>query len=200
MAAAGDSEEVSSSSGTKRSMPVVIAIAGLLVSLIAAGIGFVVPRFIVDREQSDTAAVLQRVEDFAITYNTYEVAQKDDYQKRMKSLLTKEYYQEFVKITDAVFSALENNGQRSGDARILATGLDSIDADSAVALVAVNASVTNARDGEPAERRFRWRITLTRQDDKWLVSQFESVTPMDAEVDDSGLPGAENPQPEEEGK
>ena len=86
----------------------------------------------------------RKASDFAVTFNTYTIEEKADYQRRMKSLMTPSYYKEFTKITDAMFGAIEDKKQSSGDAKVLATAVDSIDEDSAVVLVAVNAAVKSS--------------------------------------------------------
>lgn len=164
---------------------VVIAVIGVLVGVA----GLVVPRVIGDGgEDADRSAVAARVNDFATVYNTYDVADLPDYQARMKPLLTPGYYTEFERITGAVFGALESKDQKSGDANVLAIAVDSIDDDSAVAIVAVDALITTSADEAAVQRRFRWKVTLTRSGDDWLVSQFETVVPLDATT---GQPGSE---------
>lgn len=182
-------------------MAVLVAAVALLVAGLAAAAGFAVPRFAGNGEPSQVREVLQRTEDFAVTYNTYAVAEKDDYQERMRDLLTAEYYEEFVTITDAVFGALDSNDQTSGDARVLASAVQTIDEDSAVALVAVNASVATDAEEAAVERRFRWKVTLQREDGQWRVSQFEQVAPVQAELGEPGEQGGllpEEPAPEED--
>ena len=164
---------------------VVVAVLGVLVGVA----GLVVPRaFAGTGEDDQRAAVVARVNDFATTYNTYDVADLADYQKRMKPLLTPAYDQEFQRITGAVFGALESKDQKSGDANVLGVAVDSIDDDSAVAIVAVDASITTSADEAAVQRRFRWKVTLTRDGDDWQVSQFETVVPLDATT---GQPGDE---------
>ncbi|GAA0194695.1 hypothetical protein GCM10008944_09550 [Cytobacillus oceanisediminis] len=171
---------------------VVLAVLGVLVG--AAGL--VVPRVIGDGgEDSGRSAVAARVNDFATVYNTYDVADLADYQKRMKPLLTPGYYTEFERITGAVFGALESKDQKSGAANVLGVAVDSIDDDSAVAIVAVDASITTSADEAAVQRRFRWKVTLTRSGDDWLVSQFETVVPLDATTGEPGTDGGATPAP-----
>lgn len=164
---------------------VTLAVLGVLVGVA----GLVVPRaFAGGGEDDERAAVVARVNDFATVYNTYDVADLPDYQRRMKPLLTPAYYTEFERITGAVFGALETKDQKSGDANVLGVAVDSIDDDSAVAIVAVDASITTSADEAAVQRRFRWKVTLQRDGDDWQVSQFETVVPLDAST---GQPGDE---------
>ncbi|WP_311210404.1 MULTISPECIES: hypothetical protein [unclassified Aeromicrobium] len=171
---------------------VVLAVLGVLVGVA----GLVVPRVLGDGgEDSDRAAVAARVNDFATVYNTYDVADLPGYQERMKPLLTPGYFTEFERITSAVFGALESKDQKSGDANVLGVAVDSIDDDSAVAIVAVDASITTSADEAAVQRRFRWKVTLTRSGDDWLVSQFETVVPLDATTGEPGTDEGATPAP-----
>jgi hypothetical protein len=155
---------------------VVVAVLGVFVGVA----GLLVPRLVGGGDDGERAAVAARVNDFATTYNTYDVADLADYQQRMKPLLTPAYDKEFVRVTNAVFGALESKEQKSGDANVLAVAVDSIDDDSAVAIVAVDASISTSDDEAAVQRRFRWKVTLSRSGGEWRVSQFETVVPLDA--------------------
>ncbi|MEH3067268.1 MAG: hypothetical protein PGN15_04145 [Aeromicrobium erythreum] len=168
---------------------VVIAVLGVLVGVA----GLLVPRFVGGGEDAERDAVVARVNDFATTYNTYDVSDLASYQKRMKPLLTPAYDKEFVRVTNAVFGALESKDQKSGDANVLAVAVDSIDKDSAIAIVAVDASITTSSDETAVQRRFRWKVTLSKSDGDWRVSQFDTVVPLDASTD-PGTGGA-SPSP-----
>ncbi len=208
MASAGSSEqelspeesspEQSSTASGKRPAIVLVTVAGVLVGILALVVGLVVPRVFGGGEPDGTRDVVQRAEDFAVTYNTYDVAEKDEYQERMRELLTPEYYEEFKRITDAVFSALDSQDQTSGDARVLATAIESIDDENAVALVAVNAAISTSEDEAAVQRRFRWKVTFARTDGEWRVSQFEQVVPADAELGEAGEQGGLVPGTDEE--
>lgn len=153
-----------------------IAVVGVLLGVA----GLLVPRISGGGEDAERDQVAARVNAFATTYNTYDVADLADYQKRMKPLLTPAYDKEFVRVTNAVFGALESKEQKSGDANVLAVAIDSIDDDSAVAIVAVDAAISTSAEQTAVQRRFRWKVTLSRSGGEWRVSQFETVTPLDA--------------------
>lgn len=167
--------------------PIVVRTLALLtaVGVVLALVGWLVlPRF-GDGGGDDTAErnqVVSRANDFAVAYNTYDVADLADYQKRLKGLLTPAYNEQFVEITKAVFEALETKKQSSGGAKVLGVAVDTIDDDSASAIVAVDASITNTDNEAAVERRFRWKITFSKTKGEWLVSNFESVASVDAEA------------------
>lgn len=153
---------------------VLSAIGGVLLLLDPAGS---------DGDSKDRNEVISRANDFAVANNTYDVIELADYQKRLKGLLTPAYNKEFVKITDAVFKALESKKQKSGDAKVLGTAVDSIDKDSAVALVAVDAKITNTDNEAAVLRHFRWKVSFVKsKSGQWLVSAFESVAPVQAQA------------------
>ena len=152
---------------------VLSAIGGILLLLGPAG---------GDGDSKDRNEVISRANDFAVANNTYDVLELADYQKRLKGLLTPKYDKEFVKITDAVFKALESKKQKSGDAKVLGTAVDSIDKDSAVAIVAVDSKITNTDNEAAVLRHFRWKVSFVKTKGEWLVSAFESVAPVEAQA------------------
>jgi Mce-associated membrane protein len=162
---------------------VLVGVGGFLLPALAGG----------DDSQSERQEVVRRANDFAVTFNTYTVAGKADYQKRMKTLMTPSYYKEFTKITDAMFGAIQDKKQSSGDAKVLATAVDSIDSDSAVVMVAANAAVKSTGEKGAVERRFRWTVTFGRYKDEWRVREFDAVAPLGATA------GEATPSPDSKG-
>ena len=162
---------------------VIVGVAGFLVPAFAGG----------DDSRSERQEVVTRATDFAVAFNTYTVEDKADYQRRMKTLMTPSYFKEFSKITDAMFGAIEDKNQSRGDAKVLATAVDSINEDSAVVLVAVNAAVKSGGEKAAVERRFRWTVTFGRYKDEWRVREFDAVPTMTAEL------GEPSPSPDAEG-
>jgi len=199
VASARPSDELNPSTGPVRLLSilvivgVLVGVAGLLVPRIAGG----------SDEDAERKAVITRATDFAVTYNTYEVANKDDYQKRMKGLLTPAYYTQFTTVTDALFDALKDKDQKSGQANVLGVAVDTIDEDSAVALIAVDAAVTRSTSEGAVARRFRWKVSFARQKGEWLVRQFETISPLEATTGDpeqSPAPDEPAPSDEQEGE
>lgn len=168
----------------------IVTVVGVLVGVA----GFLLPRIgASDDTQRERQEVVRRASDFAVTFNTYTVEDKADYQKRVKTLMTPSYFKEFTKITDAMFGAIEDKKQSSGDAKVLATAVDSIDQDSAVVLVAANASVKSSGEKTAVQRRFRWTITFGRYKGEWRVREFDAVAPLQATT------GEATPSPDSQG-
>ena len=172
---------------------VVTTALGVVLSVIG-GILLLLEPSAADGESKDRNEVISRANDFAIAYNTYDVVDLDDYQRRLKGLLTPTYNKQFVEITDAIFKALETKKQKSGGAKVLGTAVDTIDKDSAVAIVAVDAKITNTDNEAEVLRHFRWKLTFAKTKGEWLISSFESVAPVEAvatpEPSASPSPGA----------
>lgn len=176
MASARSGLELNPSATTIRLLSI-LTVVGVLVGV---G-GFLLPNFGgADDTQRDRQEVVRRANDFAVTFNTYTVENKADYQKRVKTLMTPSYFKEFTKITNAMFGAIEDKKQSSGDAKVLATAVDSIDKDSAVVLVAVNAAVKSSAQKGALQRRFRWTVTFGRYKNEWRVREFDAVAPLGA--------------------
>ena len=189
MASARASDELKPSATPVRLLSILVVV-GVLVGVA----GLLIPRFDGGGgADSERGAVVSRATDFAVTYNTYEVAEKADYQERMKGLLTPAYFEQFTTVTDALFDALEGKDQVSGDAKVLGVAVDTIDEDSAVALIAVDASITTSQSDEAVPRRFRWKISFARDGGEWLVREFQTISPLEASTGEAG----ETPAPDE---
>ena len=182
---------------TWSSRPRVVRALGIAtaVGLILGLLGVFVPKAVGNDDTyggADREKVISRARDFATAYNTYDVAELADYQKRLKGVLTKKYDDQFVQVTNAVFKALKSKKQKSGDAKVRGVAVESIDEDSAETIVAVDATITNTDNKAAVVRHFRWKVSFTKSGDEWLVSNFESVAAVTATAGD---PSATAPTP-----
>ncbi len=160
-----------------------LLVALVVVGLVVAVAGLVVPRaFADDDERAARQELVTAAEDFAGAYNTYDVAELEDYRERMAGLLTDDYRTQFDQVTEAIFGALKEKKQRSSDPKVLSVAVDSFDPDSAEVLVAVDASISNTDQEAAVRRHFRWKVAFLRQDGAWKVDDFESVAAMTAEA------------------
>lgn len=177
MASARPSRSVTPWPGRTRAISILSGIVA--VGVVLALVGLIVPHLTSDDgDSSARQAVASRASDFAVAYNTYDVANVASYQKRLKGLLTPKYDKQFVQVTNAVFKALKSKKQKSGGAKVQAVAIDDIDSNSAVALVAVDASITNTDNAASVLRQFRWKVTFANAKGQWRVSSFESVAPV----------------------
>lgn len=177
-------ERPSESVTTRSSRPLVLILVGFIVlGLVLAGAGkWIGSSADADKggSSTDRNQVISRANDFAVAYNTYDVADLADYQKRLKGLLTPKYDAQFVEVTNAIFSALKDKKQTSGEAKVLAAAVESINDDSAIVIVAVDAAISNTDNPTAVPRKFRWKVSFTRTKGEWLVSNFESVASVEA--------------------
>lgn len=180
-----------------RSIPAVARVIGVL-GLVLAVVGavlFLVPSRGDATDSPQAKQVVARVNDFAIAYNTYDVADPAEYQDRLAGLLTEDYNAEFVKLTDALFAAIKDKKQKSGSAAVLDIAVESIDDDSAVALVVVSAKVTNTEVETAILRQFRWTVNLQKVSGTWRVSQYTSVAAVPAGGAEPATPDPSTPTP-----
>jgi Mce-associated membrane protein len=185
VASVGDGLEL-----TARKAPTTLLVAITSVGLLLGVLGLVLPGLVGARDEhaDDRQAVVTRASDFAVTFNTYSVDKKADYQRRVKPLMTKAYYKDFLEITNAMFQVIKDKDQSSGDVKVLSVAVDTMDDDSAVAVVAIDAAVKRSDSQQAVARRFRWQVTMSKVGEEWLVSQFDTVPPMEATLGDVTQP------------
>lgn len=176
----------------RRPRVIVVLLSALIVlGVLSGGAGLVLGRAF-SYQHSDAAAdrkaVVAASSDFAVAYNTYDVTEIADYQRRLKGLLSPSYDKEFVKVTDTIFKLLADKQQVSRNAKVLSVAVDSIDKDSAVSLVAVDASLTNTDNAAAVARHLRWRVNLVKRHGNWLVDKFTSVATAEASTDPAAAP------------
>lgn len=160
---------------TRRRM-LAVGLAVLSVAAIALGAWVLVrgPQY---PPASDTATrqdVRAATERFATAINTYDVTDLDPYVEKVKPMLTEDLAEQFEVSTQDLLAQF-------AETEIVATGkveqvaVDSVDADSAVALAAITVTTEpdNIEFGQP---RLRWRVELVREGDEWLIDNFANVT------------------------
>ena len=123
-------------------------------------------------DQTARADVVRAAERFTAQVNDYDVASIDDYQATVGPLLSTKFRGEFEKaMQDIVVSVQEAKMKSKGE--VLASGVASIDRDSARVLVVADADVETVIDQR--QRHFRWQVSLVKVDDAWLVDDFTPV-------------------------
>jgi Mce-associated membrane protein len=185
VASGGDGLELKADPNTStKSIRLLIAVC--VVGVLIGAIGLALPHLVGARDEyaAERQAVITRASDFAVTFNTYSSDKKPDYQRRVKPLMTSSYYKDFVKITNVMFQVVKDKKQSSGDVKVLSVAVDSIDQDSASAIVAVDSAVHQSGSQQAVARRFRWQISMRKVHGKWLVNQFDGVQPIEATIGD----------------
>ena len=186
MASGGDGVELTADPSTSTKSIRLLLVAICVLGVLVGGAGLAMPQLFGSRDEfaAERQAVITRASDFAVTFNTYSSDKKPDYQRRVKPLMTASYYKDFVKITNVMFQVVKDKQQSSGDVKVLSVAVDTIDKDSASAIVAIDAAVQRSDSERAVARRFRWQISMRKVRGEWLVSQFDSVPPMEATVGD----------------
>ena len=186
VASVGDGLELKADPSTSTKSVRLFLVAICVLGVLVGGAGLVLPQILGARDEfaAERQAVITRASDFAVTFNTYTSDKKPDYQRRVKPLMTSSYYKDFVKITNVMFQVVEDKQQSSGDVKVLSVAVDTIDQDSASAIVAIDAAVRRSDSERAVARRFRWQISMRQVRGEWLVNQFDGVAPMEATIGD----------------
>lgn len=111
---------------------------------------------------------------FTANVNTYSAGDIKSYRKNVEPLLTPTFKKSFSKSMDDIVKQMKSAKLKS-KGEVKATGVSSLDKDSAVVLVVSDADVTSTHGDR--ERHFRWRIDLVREGagEPWLVDEFKPV-------------------------
>lgn len=153
-----------------------LAMAGVLVVLlvlaVAAGAwGFTRLRA-AESDLDARADVVRVAERFTVAVNNYDSASADQYKSSVSDLLSTKFRAEFEQAMDDIVTQVQQAKMQS-EGQVLASGVASIDDDSARVLVVSDASVKTVYDQR--QRHFRWQVSLVKVDGRWLVDDFTPV-------------------------
>jgi len=148
------------------SVLLVVALAGLTLSVVAV------------RRKKEAEAqregAMKAARQLALDFTTYDYKTWDADSKRVLDDSTGQFKQEFQSGIDAVKTDVATNKATSkGDVKEAA--VVSNDKDSAQVLVIVNAVVTNTASTDGVERRYRIKLDLVREQDRWLTADLQVV-------------------------
>jgi phospholipid/cholesterol/gamma-HCH transport system substrate-binding protein len=148
------------------SVLLLVAIAGLTLSVVALS------KQRADDSQRDGA--MKAARQLALDFTTYDYQTWDADSKRVIDDSTGQFKQEFQQGIDAVKTdVVTNKATSKGDVKEAA--VVSNDKDSAQVLVIVNAVVTNTASAEGVERRYRIKLDMVREKDRWLTADLQVV-------------------------
>jgi hypothetical protein len=151
-------------------MAVVLAL--LLVAAVAAAIWGRARLSAAEEELEGRADVVRVSESFMVQFNTYDPASVDSYAESVNSLLSTSAKTAFGKEIEDITTLIRETDLQS-DGKVHASGVASIDDDSARVLVVADAEASSSAG--PVQRHFRWEISLVKVDGEWLVDDFEPV-------------------------
>ena len=161
---------------SSRRGPVILAWALsvlLLVAVVAATFSVVALRRQHSRTE-DRAAAMAAARQLALDFTTYNYASWDADAQRVLDDSTGQFKQEFAAGSNSVKTEVVTNKATSkGDVKEAA--VVSNDKDSAQVLVIVNAVVTNTAAKGGVERRYRIKLDMVRESNRWRTADFQVV-------------------------
>jgi Mce-associated membrane protein len=114
------------------------------------------------RESALTAA-----RSYTTVLTTYDSRTLDDDVERVKRVSTEDFRSQYEQTIEELRETI-SSGQAVSVGEVIGTGLESLDGDEAVVLVAVNQEITSG--GQPPRTEAnRVRVTLLRQDGSWFL-------------------------------
>lgn len=162
-----------------------LAAAGCLVWLLAERRGAA------DEAQSQRDAVMRQTEQFVLRLNTYGPDQLDDqghlpdYQKKVAAVITAKFAADFEKSGLPIAEQTVAQAGYGRDVKVYGVGVESVDGDSATALVAAGFTSSypdpehpqdDAKRAETDPEVLRWKVDLVRTDGAWLVDDYAPVS------------------------
>ncbi len=164
---------------------VALAVVGALVlGWLTLGRGDAVPGLTgggQDTVQTEREAVMAQTEQFMLRMGTYGPDLLDDnggmpeYRKRVEDVITPKFAVSFEKEASTA-EQLVAQAKISRQAAVFATGVSSIDEDSATALVAGSFTDSYPKTGQRDPAPFRIEVDLVKIKGTWLVDDFTPVT------------------------
>lgn len=117
----------------------------------------------------DVARVAER---FAVAVNNYDSTSVDAYKSSVGDMLSTKFRADFDKAMEDIVTQVQE-AQMESSGEVLASGVATLDRDSARVLVVADA-VAKTVAGE-RQRHFRWEVSLVKVDGEWLVDDFSPV-------------------------
>jgi hypothetical protein len=112
------------------------------------------------------------VSSFATNFNNYSVDDIGAYKQRMMPLMTAAFAKSFQYAVDGIVTEVKATRMTSSGT-VVQTAVSSIDDAHATVLVVADVDISSALGDR--ERHFRWKVTVVRDGDAWLVDDFAPV-------------------------
>jgi Mce-associated membrane protein len=162
--------------GPRRSRAVVVGVLVTLLVLLLVPAGVAVWGFTrlsaAEERLAARADVVRVAEQFTVAVNNYDAASVEDYRADVGELLSTKFRAEFDQAMEDIVTQVRE-AQMSSDGEVLASGVATVDDDSARVLVVANSAVKTVYDER--QRHFRWEVSLVKVDGAWLVDDFTPV-------------------------
>jgi Mce-associated membrane protein len=127
-----------------------------------------------ETEEQSRAEVTRAAERFVVRFNTYDAGSVDEYAASLRDLLSPKFKASFDQDFEQASQLITQSKLRS-EGEVLASGVASVDPDSARVLVVADADASSAVEGK-VQRHFRWAVSLVSIDGEWLVDDYRPVT------------------------
>lgn len=164
-------QKISALSPTLR-LVMAIVLASLLVLSVIAGVVLQDKRSEVESSLDVRRDVVRVAESFTVQVNNYDSKSVDDYQASVSTMLSTKFRAAFDKALQEIVTQVRD-AQMNSEGQVLASGVASLDPDSATVLVVADAEVKTVYDTR--KRHFRWEVSLVKVDGEWLVDNFTPV-------------------------
>jgi Mce-associated membrane protein len=173
-----------------------IVLLGVLVIALLASAGVLV-WLLADRRgesdglQAEREAVMSQTEQFVLRLNTYGPDQLDDqnhlpdYEKQVTAVITPKFASDFDKSGLPIAEKVVAQSGYGRAAKVFGVGVESMDEDSATAIIAagLSGSYPDPKHPDDATKRvstdadvLRWEVKLVKVDGKWLVDDYTLAT------------------------
>lgn len=144
-----------------------------------------------DGVQSERDAVMSQTRQFVLRLNTYGPDQLDDqdhltaYRDQVLEVITPKFAADFEKSGLPIAEDTVAQAGYGRSAKVFGVGVESIDADSAVAIVAAGLTGSYPDPKHPNDQAkrvdadqdvLRWEVDLVKTDGTWLVDDYAPVT------------------------
>jgi hypothetical protein len=163
-----------------------VVLLGVLVVALLASCGTLIwllagRRGEADDLQRERESVMAQTDQFMLRMGTYgpelldDKGQMPEYRSRVEAVITPKFATSFEKQAGTAEQLVAQAGV-SRTADVFATGVSTIDSDSATALVAGTFTDSYQKGGRQEPIPFRISVSLVKTDGKWLVDDFTPVT------------------------
>ena len=144
----------------------------ILVAAVALGVWGYTRLGAAESELDARADAVSVAEAFAVSVNNYDSASVDEYKSSVSELLSTKFRENFDSAMEDIVAQVQE-AQMESTGEVLASGVATIDDDSARVLVVSDATVATVFDER--QRHFRWEVSLVKIDGEWLVDDFSPV-------------------------
>jgi Mce-associated membrane protein len=163
-----------------RALKIVTVAAGVLFVAAAAFAGAAIEPFLTDRAAVQTKFLVAETAANAITTLwTYTPDDMDTLPDRSARYLGGDFAADYKRYIDAIV-APNKQAQVTNNTQVLGAAVESLTPTEATAIVYTNSVATSpVTKGIPSLRYLSYRLSMKRQDNRWLITQMVAVTKLD---------------------